>query len=162
MNTQRYIRQLSYGLLFLGLAWFVAPANGFACERPKERTWLQLLATMPDPCEIGFSTTDASSDMSSSRGSRGVAQQDRAIHFAKASIEPLSQDIAQGGGEYMASLAALMGIPAHQYGLFVDAAQAQFERAADAGTSATAEELVIGLQAAMAQAPAVAFATASR
>ncbi len=160
MNAQRCIRQLSYGLLFLGLAWFIAPANGFACERPKERTWLQLLATMPDPCEIGFSTTDASSDMSSSRRQQ-VAKSGQAVMFAAASMESLSQDMARGEGEYLTSLATLLEVPADRQAAFFQLAQEHYPLSAQDGRSSPAD-MIRGLQLAMAAHPAFAQAVALR
>lgn len=152
----------SCGVLALGVLWLVDPTASFACERPQERSWLHSFATLTDVCDLGMTTTDVTSDVSSSRGRGGVAQRERAIHFATNSLEPLSQDIARGGGEYLASLATLLGVPSQQHHLFFSLAQNRFEQLALTEAPKMPEQLVASLQTDLAMHPVLAHAPAFR
>jgi hypothetical protein len=69
--------------------------------------------TVTDPSSSSRST---GGDGSSSLTSDGLLKQDHKIQeFARANFEKLKEDMALGQGEYLASLAALMGVEkAHQ------------------------------------------------
>ena len=53
--------------------------------------------------------------------------QQKTIMFAELNYETLTQEIAQGRGEHLASLATLMGIPAERQALFFALAQERYE-----------------------------------
>ena len=55
--------------------------------------------------------------------------------FASANFESLSQEMAQGQGEHLASLATLMGVPADHQGAFFAMAQKRYTSFAQAGDS---------------------------
>ena len=50
----------------------------------------------------------------------------KATVFTAANFENLSQDMAQGRGEHLASLATLMGVPANHQGEFFTMTQNQY------------------------------------
>ena len=58
--------------------------------------------------------------------------------FAAANYESLSQEMAQGGGEHLASLAELMGVPEESRPEFYALAQTQFASLAESGDSTPA------------------------
>ena len=53
--------------------------------------------------------------------------------FASANFESLSQEMAQGQGEHLASLATLMGVPADHQGMFFAMAQERYASLAQVG-----------------------------
>jgi hypothetical protein len=119
------------------------------------------MATFTDVCELGLTTTNASSDMTSSRGPAALAKQNRAIRFAADTIEPLSQNMAQGGGEYLSALAELLDVPADRHKAFFALAQEQYALLAQRADAAPAE-IIRTLQVAMAGHPAFAQTVALR
>lgn len=81
--------------------------------------------------------------------------------FASINFEPLSQEMAQGGGEYLASLATLMGVPeAHQAEFFALAQEQYASLIQSEGTSPDA--MVKALREAMAGHPVLASASVTR
>jgi hypothetical protein len=77
--------------------------------------------------------------------SEDVAEDMKVKEFACASWESLSADIAQGGGEYLASLASLLKIQPEDQLTFVALAQAHYLRHQEQGTL-TAEAFIEGLR----------------
>jgi hypothetical protein len=53
--------------------------------------------------------------------------------FAELNFENLSQEMAQGQGEHLASLATLMGVPAEQHGAFFAMTQERYTSLVKAG-----------------------------
>jgi hypothetical protein len=81
--------------------------------------------------------------------------------FAALNFENLSQEIAQGRGEHLVSLATLMGVPAAQHDELFALAQARYTAMVQAGaTEPTA--LLTALQEAMAQHPVLVQLTVGR
>jgi hypothetical protein len=64
--------------------------------------------------------------------------QQKTIMFAELNYETLTQEIAQGRGEHLASLATLMGIPAERQTLFFALAQERYESLGDVGDNSPA------------------------
>jgi len=67
------------------------------------------------------------------KNSGKVWVEERVNMFASANFESLSQEMAQGQGEYLASLATLMGIPVDQQADFFAMAQEGYSSFATAG-----------------------------
>jgi hypothetical protein len=111
-------------------------------------------------CEWAFDMTSSSSDISSSRRQQ-LSKSEQAVQFASHAMENLTQDMAQGGGEYLASLAGLMDVPADRQAVFFALAQDQYPLLAERGASSPAE-LIRSLQLAMAAHPAFAQTVALR
>ena len=81
--------------------------------------------------------------------------------FASINFENLSQDMAQGRGEHLASLATLMGVPAEHQAEFFAMAQEQYTTLIKSG-EATPVAMLKALNAAMAGRPALAKLSANR
>jgi hypothetical protein len=74
--------------------------------------------------------------------------------FAAANYENLSQEMARGGGEHLASLAELMGVPQDQRAEFFRLAQAQYATVIQSG-DATPAAMISTLRSGMAVHPAL-------
>ncbi|MGH7963030.1 MAG: DUF3015 domain-containing protein [Candidatus Binatia bacterium] len=75
--------------------------------------------------------------------------------FIAANYESLSQDMAQGGGEHLASLAELMGIPENDRPEFFSLAQVQYAALMESGNT-TPEGMIQTLKSAMTAHPSFA------
>lgn len=78
--------------------------------------------------------------------------------FAAANYENLSQEMARGGGEHLASLAELMGVPENQRSDFFGLAQVQSATLIQSGDE-TPEGMIKTLQSAMSTHPRFASLT---
>jgi hypothetical protein len=70
--------------------------------------------------------------------------------FAELTYDSLSQEMAQGKGEHLTSLATLMGVPAEQHPVFFTMAQEKYESMVQAGEASPARlvrELSDGISA---------------
>jgi hypothetical protein len=85
----------------------------------------------------------------------GVIMKNKHINIASHAADRLAQDMARGGGEHLASLATLLGIPEEAQPEFFALVQERYHTAV--GTDdATATALLKVLETAMAERPAVA------
>lgn len=82
---------------------------------------------------------------------------EEATLFASLTFENLSQEMAQGGGEHLASLATLMGVPAEQQPAFFAMTQEKYATLIQSGETAPAAMLK-ALQEVMAVHPVLAQA----
>ena len=64
--------------------------------------------------------------------------QQKTLMFAELNFEALSQEMAQGQGEHLASLATLMGVPADQQGEFFAMTQERYTSLIQAGETSPA------------------------
>jgi Protein of unknown function (DUF3015) len=74
----------------------------------------------------GMNTFAISSGTSGCTNDGKVMAEHKATVFTAANFENLSQDMAQGRGEHLASLAILMGVPANHQGEFFAMTQNQY------------------------------------
>src|SRR5881409_4339344 len=81
--------------------------------------------------------------------------------FAEINFENLSQEMAQGHGEHLASLAALMGVPVDQQPAFFALTQEQYTSLIQSGETAPVA-MIKALNAAMAGHPALAQLSTNR
>jgi hypothetical protein len=81
--------------------------------------------------------------------------------FAEINFENLSQEMAQGHGEHLASLATLMGVPADQQPAFFALTQEQYTTLIQSGETAPVA-MIKALNAAMASHPVLAQLSTSR
>src|SRR5947209_20546278 len=81
--------------------------------------------------------------------------------FAEINLENLSQEMAQGRGEHLASLATLMGVPADQQPAFFALTQEQYTTLIQSGETAPVA-MIKALNAAMAGHPALAQLSTNR
>ena len=85
------------------------------------------------------------------------AQRERAALFANLNFDNLSQEMAQGGGEHLASLATLMGVPAEQQPAFFAMTQEKYTTLVQSGET-TPAAMLKALHEAMAGHPVLALA----
>jgi hypothetical protein len=81
--------------------------------------------------------------------------------FAEINFENLSQEMAQGHGEHLASLATLMGVPADQQPAFFALTQEQYTTLIQSGET-TPVAMLKALQSAMADHPVLAQLSTNR
>lgn len=79
------------------------------------------------------------------------------VVFVAANMDNLSQDMVQGSGQYLKSMAALMGCSDAVYGDFAELTQERYETLVPS-LDTTATELVSGLKREMLATPALATA----
>jgi hypothetical protein len=83
----------------------------------------------------------------------GIVKNDQEVAvFASVNLENLSQEMAQGRGEYLSSLASLMGIPAEQHAAFGSLTQEKYA-ALFASDTTTSGELLVALKQEMSSHP---------
>ncbi len=92
---------------------------------------------------------------------RKVWTEHKASVFARADFENLSEDMARGGGEHLAALATLMGVPAEQQPQFFTLAQERYAELTKAGEGSTVA-MIKALNDAMVQHPVLAHAVSAR
>jgi hypothetical protein len=83
------------------------------------------------------------------------AKNEQATMFANLNFDNLSQEMAQGGGEHLASLATLMGVPAEQQPAFFAMTQEKYAALIQSGET-TPRAMLAALQGAMAAHPVLA------
>ena len=93
-------------------------------------------------------TTDASSKFTSSTStgsdSGESAQNEQALAFSRVQLERIKTDMAVGGGEHLAALAALLGVPSDNQPEFFALTKANFSTLFSSEQT-TAEELLARL-----------------
>jgi hypothetical protein len=75
---------------------------------------------------FGSGTFGISSGTSGCTNDGKVMAEHKTIMFAQLNFENLSQEMAQGQGEHLASLATLMGVPSEQQGAFFAMTQERY------------------------------------
>ena len=85
------------------------------------------------------------------------AQNEQTTLFANLNFENLSQEMAQGGGEHLTSLATLLGVPVEQQPAFFAMTQAKYTTLVQSGET-TPAAMLKALQEAMAAHPVLAQA----
>lgn len=82
---------------------------------------------------FGSTTFGISTGTSGCTNDGKVWTEHKTTMFAELNFENLSQEIAQGQGEHLASLATLMGVPAEQHGAFFAMTQERYTSLVNAG-----------------------------
>ena len=98
---------------------------------------------------FGSQTFGISSGTSGCTNDGTIMAQHKVSVFAAANYDSLSQEMARGGGEHLASLAELMGIPAESRPEFFALAQGQYAglvRSGDTTPAAMIETLQSGME----------------
>ncbi len=88
-------------------------------------------------------------------------QNEQATLFANLNFDNLSQEMAQGGGEHLASLATLMGVPAEQQPAFFAMTQEKYATLIESGET-TPAAMLKALHEAMDQHPVLAKVSMTR
>jgi hypothetical protein len=107
---------------------------------------------------FGSQTFGITSGTSGCTNDGTIMSQHKVSVFAAANYETLSQEMARGGGEHLASLAALMGVPEDHRSEFFTLAQVQYARLVQSGDTTPAGMIQI-LQSGMATHPTFATLT---
>lgn len=103
---------------------------------------------------ISFGTSGCTND--------GVIMGEMRAHaFTEATVANLSQDIARGGGEHLASLATLLGISPDEQSAFFERAQKRYAYLMETGETSTAA-LIAALHDASGTEPVLAKLSATR
>jgi hypothetical protein len=87
-----------------------------------------------------------------------IVKEERTTLFASLNFENLSQEMAQGHGEHLVSLATLMGVPAERQAEFISLAQDRYLSLMEAG-DVSPKAMLTALQAAMARQSVLAKST---
>jgi hypothetical protein len=98
---------------------------------------------------FGNQTFGISSGTSGCTNDGTIMSQHKVQVFAAANQESLAQEMAQGGGEHLASLAELMGVAQEHRSDFFALAQVQYARMSQSG-SITSDGMIEALHSAMA------------
>jgi hypothetical protein len=135
---------LSVAVLFgmqAGLALAANPDTGPGCglgklawgdyKGQKEIAPQVLMATTNGT--FGSTTFGISTGTSGCTNDGKVMGDSKTIMFAEMNFENLSQEMAQGQGEHLASLATLMGVPAEQHSAFFAMTQERYTSLVKAG-----------------------------
>jgi hypothetical protein len=155
---------LRLGLALLPLCasqvWAANPDNGPGCglgklawsdyQNQKNIAPQVMMATTNGT--FGSQTFGISSGTSGCTNDGTIMGQHKASVFAAANYDSLSQEMAQGGGEHLASLAELMGIPQEQRAEFFTLAQVQYPSLIQSGDR-TPDGMIKTLHSAMATHP---------
>ena len=89
------------------------------------------------------------------------ASNEHATMFANLNFDNLSQEMAQGGGEHLASLATLLGVPAEQQPAFFALTQEKYTTLVQSGET-TPAAMLKALHEAMAEQPMFAKVSMAR
>jgi hypothetical protein len=107
---------------------------------------------------IGSQTLAISSGTSGCTNDGVIVQHEKVNMYAGFNYESLVQEMAQGQGEHLTSLAALMGVPADQQPALFELMQAKYDRLVQRGQG-TSVTLLSGLYDEMGAHPALASYT---
>jgi hypothetical protein len=107
---------------------------------------------------FGSQTFGISSGTSGCTNDGTIMGQHKVSVFAAANYDTLSQEMARGGGEHLASLAELMGVPEEHRSEFFSLAQVQYARLVQSGDRTPAAMIQI-LQSGMTTHPTFANLT---
>jgi len=157
---------LSVAVLFgmqVGLAMAANPDTGPGCglgklawgdyKGQKEIAPQVMMATTNGT--FGSTTFGISSGTSGCTNDGKVMSENKATMFAEMNFENLSQEMAQGQGEHLASMATLMGVPADQQAEFFAMTQERYTSLVKAG-EASPVAMVKALNEAVASHPVLA------
>ena len=130
------------------------PGCGLGAQIFNEKTILhQVLAATTN--DIGSQTFAITTGTLGCTNNGKFASLEHAAVFAKLNFDNLSQEMAQGGGEHLASLATLMGVPAEQQPAFFSMTQEKYTALVNSGET-TPVALLKALQETMAAHPVLA------
>lgn len=155
----------AYSILVLQAAGAVAganPDNGPGCGLGK-LAWMDYASQKQIAPQVMMATTNGTfgsqtfgiSSGTSGCTNDGVIMKNKHINMASRAFESLAQDMAQGRGEHLASLATLLGVPEEAHPEFFSLVQGKYLALAGSDDT-TAVTLLQALQTAMAEHPVLA------
>jgi hypothetical protein len=162
---------MTFGLIFggAGLALAIHPDNGSGCGLGK-MLWADYShqqAIGPQVLQATTNGTLGNQTFGISTGTSGctndgtIFASEKANVFASVNFDNLSQEMAQGQGEHLTSLATLMGIPADQQPAFFAMTQEKYTTLVQAGETSP-KAVVKAIHDAMVGHPVLAQATTSK
>jgi hypothetical protein len=110
---------------------------------------------------FGSQTFGISTGTSGCTNDGTVMSEHKTTMFAELNFESLSQEMAQGGGEHLASLATLLGVPAEQQPAFFAMTQERYQTVLQTGETSPAAMLK-ALHQTMAAHPVLAKVSVNR
>lgn len=159
MKQGRWV-SLFMTLLFMGAtqAWAANPDTGPGCglgklawsDYPNQKNIAPQVMMATTNGTFGSQTFGISSGTSGCTNDGTIMAQHKVSVFTAANYDSLSQEMAQGGGEHLASLAELLGVPADNRASFFAVAQSQYPKLVQAGDTSPAAMIAIlqtGMQA---------------
>jgi hypothetical protein len=156
---------LIFFMIGMGMAFAGHPDTGPGCGLGKI-AW----ENYPNPQHIGpqvlmattngtgFNTIAISSGTSGCTNDGVIVQNEKANVFVASNFDNLAQDMAQGQGEYLISLATLMGVPNNQRKEFCELAQAKYTTLIQNGETSP-QALIMAIHSAISKNLVVAKAT---
>ena len=130
-------------LLFwtIGVAFGAHPDNGPGCglgklawsDYPNQQSILAEVLQSTTNGTFGAQTFGISSGTSGCTNNGTIFASEKVNVFAAVNFDNLAQEMAQGQGEHLTSLATLMGIPADQHPIFFTMAQEKYTMLIQAG-----------------------------
>jgi Protein of unknown function (DUF3015) len=147
-------------------AWATHPDTGPGCglgklawsDYGRQRSIAPQVMMATTNGTFGSQTFGISSGTSGCTNDGTIMGQHKVSVFAAANYDSLSQEMARGGGEHLASLAALMGVPDEHRSEFFSLAQVQYVRLIQTGDTTPAAMIQI-LQSGMSAHPTFAKLT---
>lgn len=133
-STTLQLTALVFFLGTVGSAWGAHPDNGPGCglgklawsDYPEQQSvWAQVLQATTNGT-FGSQTFGISSGTSGCTNDGTIFASEKVNVFASVNFDNLAQEMAQGQGEHLTSLAALMGIPPEQHGIFFAMVQEKY------------------------------------
>lgn len=128
-----------------GAAWAMHPDTGPGCGLGK-LVWGDYHHQKSIAPQVMMATTNAtfgSQTFGISTGTSGctndgtILAEHKASMFAEVTFDSLSQEMAQGGGEHLASLATLLGVPPDQQAEFFALAQERYATLVQSGETSS-------------------------
>lgn len=155
-------------LMPVGMLWAANPDTGPGCGLGK-MVWADYKNQKSIAPQVMMVTTNVTgmNTFAISTGTSGctndgtVMSQHKTTMFAELNFENLSQEMAQGQGEHLASLASLMGVPAEQQAEFFSLVQAKYSTLIQSGET-TPVAMLKTLQETMATHPVLVKASLNR
>ena len=159
---------LTFGIviLFAGAALAAGnPDNGPGCGLGK-LAWMDYASQKQIAPQVMMATTNGTfgsqtfgiSSGTSGCTNDGIIMKNKHVSFTSATFEDLGQEMAQGQGEHLASLAVLLGVAEKDQPAFFALVQEKYTTLMESGRTTPLAMLQV-LQAAMAQDPVLAHAS---
>ena len=171
MFKHTLVALMTFGLIFggAGLALAIHPDNGSGCGLGK-MLWADYShqqAIGPQVLQATTNGTFGNQTFGISTGTSGctndgtIFASEKANVFTSVNFDNLSQEMAQGQGEHLTSLATLMGIPAEQHSEFFAMTQEKYTTLIQAG-EISPKAIVKAIHDAMGGHPVLAQATTTK
>ena len=137
------------------------PGCGLGAQIFKEKNILHQVLAATTNGSFGTQTFGITTGTLGCTNNGKFVSKEHATMFANLNFDNLSQEMAQGGGEHLASLATLMGVPAEQQPAFFAMTQEKYAALIESGET-TPAAMLKALHEAMAVHPVLAKVSLAR